>query len=307
MTSNRRLGIIFVLIAATGYAFLPIFTRSIYAVSDLNPSDIAIWRFIFAAPAVWLAITLRDRYFKKRKPPAEQLPRVKLLLMGVIYAGAALAAVFGLERVPASIFVVLFHTYPAMVVIIGLFFGRRLPLVGWVALGLTLLGAALTVPDLGMGGDLDAIGVGIALLNALIVAIYFLLIGNVLRGYQAVVRGSAWIITGALLTLLLFVPVLGLQVPPNLPTWLNLFGLSIVSAAMPILVINMGIQIIGPAQASIISNIEPVETMLLAILLLGEIILPVQWLGAALIIAGVIVLEWQPRRRAHAPQLAEEA
>lgn len=307
MTGSRRLGLFFVLVASTGYAFLPIFTRTIYAISDLNPSDIAIWRFLFAVPAVWFGIMIRDKYLVKRKPPAEQLPRKRLLLMGVVYAGAALAAVFGLERVSASIFIVLFHTYPAMVVILGLFLGRRLPIFGWLALGLTLIGAYLTVPDFSLGGDVDLIGVGIAFFNAFIVAVYFILISNVLKGYKNVVRGSAWIITGAAITLLLFIPIFGLQVPPTTEVWLNIFGLSIFSATIPILVMNLGIQMIGASQAAIISNVETVETMILAIIFLGEVILPMQWVGAALVIAGVIALELQPKQPASAPQPAESA
>ena len=54
MLTERRLGFIAVLISAAGYAFLPIFARLIYRLSDLQPTDIALWRFIFATPTIWL-------------------------------------------------------------------------------------------------------------------------------------------------------------------------------------------------------------------------------------------------------------
>jgi drug/metabolite transporter (DMT)-like permease len=60
---------------------------------------------------------------------------------------------------------------------------------------------------------------------------------------------------------------------------------------------NMGIQLIGEAQASIISSAEPVMSMLLAVLLLGESVIPIQWLGAGLIVTAVMMLQLRPARK----------
>ena len=99
----------------------------------------------------------------------------------------------------------------------------------------------------------------------------------------------------------LLLPVFGLRLPDNGSTWLLLLGLGTVSTALPIFAMNTGIRKIGASQASIISTVEPVESMLLAVILLGEVVLPVQWLGAALIVLAVLLLELRPRRKAHPP------
>jgi drug/metabolite transporter (DMT)-like permease len=272
--------------------FLPIFTRYIYDNSNLQPTDIAIWRFIFATPMIWFVIWLSENRDAKASYSGDSPSQiVRLMSLGILYAGAALAAFFGLQYIPASIFGIIFYCYPAFVALIALFLGQRLALAAWLALGLTLVGVMLTVPDLSVGGQNTLLGVMIAILNALFVAIYFTLVSKLMKKTSSVMRGSAYVITGTLVVLLLAIPFFGFRVPGNPTTWLHVLGLATVSTAMPITVINLGIHKIGAAQASIISTFEPVLTMLLALFLLGESILPMQWIGAAFIIGGVIFLE----------------
>jgi len=299
MDTSRRTGFFLIILSNAGYAFLPIITRNLYSITDIAPTDIAIWRFIFAAPAIWLGLWLRDTYFPNRKGRRVQfIPRIKMMLIGIFYAGAALAAFFGLQYIPASIYIVLFYTYPAMVALISLAMGKPLPTAAWVALAMTLVGVLLTVPDLNLAeGSGVLLGLLIALANALIVAVLFSVVGIVLQGATDAGRSSAWMITGALIALLFLIPFVGLQVPQAVGTWLGLLTLAVVSTALPILVLNMGIQLIGAAQASIVSTLEPVMTILLALLLLGEVVLPVQWLGTIFILGGVLMLELRASRK----------
>lgn len=299
MSSEHRMGLFWVLLAASGYAFLPIFTRFIYANSELLPTDIAIWRFIFATPLIWLLIWMRESKAEKGQNSGDSPKQIiTLMALGILYAGSALAAFIGLQYIPASIFTVIFYTYPAFVALIALFMGQKLALAAWAALGITLLGIILTVPDLSIAGENTALGIGVALMNALLVAVYFILVSRVMKKSISVMRGSAWVITGTLLTLLLAIPFYGLRLPQNLTSWLLLIGLATISTAMPIAVVNLGIHKIGAAQASIISTFEPVLTLVLALLLLHETIQLIQWFGAALIIGGVIFLETRPRPKA---------
>lgn len=296
MSSEHRQGLIWVILAATGYAFLPVFTNYIYRFSDLQPTDIGIWRFVFATPMIWLFILLRDRRDEKIQKMSDSPAQIlKLMALGIFYAGAALSAFFGLQYIPASIFGIIFYTYPAIVALIAVFLGQRLAWAAWGALAITLVGVVLTVPDLAVTGTNPILGIGFAISNALFISVYFTLIPKVMKKTSSVLRGSAYVVTGTLLTMLLALPFFGFRFPPNLETWLLVLGLSTISTALPIAVINMGISKVGAAQASIISTFEPVLTMVLALIFLNEIILPMQWLGAALIIAGVIFLETRPR------------
>src|SRR5512145_1847848 len=142
---NQRDGTLFILLSAVGYSFFAVWVKNIQA-SGLCALDIGYCRFLITVPVFWLVVLLR-----RAQPPTRPIPRRGLLVMGFFLALAALTAFFGLERVPANTFILLFYTYPAMVAVFSLFLGDRLPPIGWLALALTLVGMALTVPDFGRG------------------------------------------------------------------------------------------------------------------------------------------------------------
>lgn len=291
------------LLSASGYSFFAVWVKTIQA-TGMGPLDIGFWRFLIAVPLFWLIITLR-----RAPAPNRPLPRRGLLVMGVLLAAAALTAFFGLERIPANTYIMLFYTYPAMVAVFSVFLGDRLPLVGWLALALTLAGIMLTVPDFsaGLSGD-NFIGVLLAFLNALVVAVYYLLSSRLLKGQMAMARASAWSITGTLVIMAALVPFRRLNVPADLSTWLSLLGLASVSTVLPVFFLNAGIQKVGPARAAIIGTIEPILTLVWTFLLLGEEMRPLQALGGVLILISIILLQAQSllRGRAAKPALLME-
>jgi len=296
--SQRQSGFLWVLIAILGYAFLPVFTRKIYANSELLPSDISIWRFMIATPSIWLILLLREKFSKQTRKTNDSPKQIfKLMAMGLCYALAALSAVASLQYVSAGTYSVLFYTYPAIVALIGFFIGQRLQIAGWIALALTLVGVVLTVPGFSLSGDNTMLGVVISLVNALIVAIYFSIISYVMKNASSVLRGSAWVITGTFGFLILTIPFFGLHAPNDSSVWYSLIGLGIISTALPILLMNMAIQSLGATQTSIIATLQPILTIALAFFLINESVLLIQIVGAALIIAGVILLELAPKQK----------
>jgi drug/metabolite transporter (DMT)-like permease len=292
MDRDTRIGITYILVSTLGYACLPIFTKFIYQYSDLVPLDLAIWRFVFGIPLMWLAVTLWERRTapEKLKQP---VPRIRLLLTGVLLGGAALTAVYGLRVIDAAPFVVLFFTYPAMTGVISALLGKPLPLRGWIALVLTMIGVVFTAPEVlsfSLSGD-QLTGVLIALLNALLVAFYVLWIGHIMRGYRATAYSSAWSITGTALLLIPMLLTMGVSVPSDLSVWLLFIGMSAFSTVLPIIGLNMGVQKLGASRAAILGTLEPGLAVLLAFVLLGERMVALQWVGTVLILASILILE----------------
>lgn len=290
-----RKGVLLIVSSAVGFAFLPIITRSIYALTpDFKPTDIGFWRFFFACLTIWSLIFLRERRVSLRPLT---VPLATSALLGGIYAFSAVSAFFGLQRINASLFIVLFYTYPAMVALLSLVMGKRLRLTAWVALSMTLFGIMLTVPDLSQLQADDLVGVITAFLNAFSVALYFVLSSRLLRGSRDLARSTASIMSVTLLVIVASAPLVGgVSVPPNSGTWLLLLALAFVATVIPIFSMTAGIQLIGAPQASIISAIEPALAVLLATLILGESVMPTQWLGTAFIVSAVILLQLNPRR-----------
>jgi len=210
--------------------------------------------------------------------------------MGALFAFTAGSAFFALERIPASTFTVVIYSYPAMVALLSLFLGERLSARGWFALGLTILGIILTVPDFGSGFT-DMLGVVFTLLNAVTYALYIVISGRLLRGHHNLAGASAWSITGTFLTMIVVSSLRSVNWPADGSQWGSLIGMAVISTVIPIFAFYAGMQKLGAARAAILSTVEPVFTLVLAFLLLGERIQPVQIVGAALILASVILLQ----------------
>ena len=84
--------------------------------------------------------------------------------------------------------------------------------------------------------------------------------------------------------------------PADLPSaaWPGILGIGIISTFVAIQTFYAGTRRIGAAQASLISTFEPVWTITLASLLLGETLGPLQLVGGALVIGGVILAQTAP-------------
>ena len=292
MSTREREGILWILLAAAGFSLMPTIVKTVYSHSSLEPLDLAVWRFILAVPLMWILIGLRK--------PAQQHPQDKgiaplgALCIGILFAAAVLCAFFALERLPGSTYVVLFFTYPAMIVLLSTFLGEAISPRAWLALALALVGIGLTVPDFISPNAIDPLGALLALANAATVAAYYLLARRLLVGVEDVSRASARMMGATLIILLLAVPARGLQLPQNPATVLGLLSIATLGTVLPVFATNIAIQRIGPARASLVSTIEPVLAMLVAMILLGEVILPPQWLGAALIVGSVVILQLRP-------------
>lgn len=303
---DRYVGLVAMLVAVTGYSFLPVFTAKLLEL-NVQPAEIALWRYAFTMPIFWLLAWFAARRSRARvQTSAPPLPRVRLLLIGVLLAMAALCAFFGLQRIPAGTYVVIFYTYPAITALIALSLGDRLAGWGWVALGMTLVGVALSVPDFseGLSGG-NAIGVLAALLNALLVAVMYTLNARILKGQPNRARAAAMMTTGALMALTVVGLLSGARIPAQPEAWLYLFAMAVVSTVMPIFMTYVGLQRLGATRAAILGSVEPVLTSLIATIFIGQVMAPVQWAGGLIIVASVVLLQTLGSRKSSYSDLAD--
>jgi drug/metabolite transporter (DMT)-like permease len=300
MNPTQRRGVLLLVIAAVGYAFLPIMIKWAYD-AGMQPIDVLTWRFVVATPCIWLLL-----FATGNARLDGRLPRLPLLGMGVMFATVAMFAFFALQRIPASIFSVLLYCYPAFVALLSLFLGERLSGRGWVALGLTLVGIILTVPNL--SSDLtrgDPFGMLLALLNGAFYSVYIVWSNRLLRGQTALAQASALSITGSLLAMLVVALFNGIHPPANPQAWITIIAMSIIATVIPIFAFYAGLHKLGAPQAAILSTLEPVIVLVLSFVLLGETMLPIQLVGGALILSSAILLQVGRRDPiAEAPSIA---
>ena len=79
--------------------------------------------------------------------------------------------------------------------------------------------------------------------------------------------------------------------------WMAVGGMALIATVIPVATFLAGLKRIGPADASMVSILEPIVTVLLAALLFGETLKPITLLGGGLILAAVLLLTQSELRR----------
>ena len=283
--SLSRSGFLYVLVGTLGYALLPAWVRWLEP-TGLSPLDMTFWSFLIAAPAAWASLAMLAP-----KPPEKPLPWRGLLLVGIVLACTTLISYIGIGMMPVPTYGLLIYSYPAQVAVISFLLGERLSRGSWLALLMTSCGILLTLR--GVEGGFAAIGLQGALVgfvNAFFIALYFLVNRHVVRGHGSLQRATAWTMTGALIVVVPFSLLATVTIPPDPRSWVLLLALASCSTVIPAFFLMAGIQRLGASRAAILSTSEPVFTAVIAFLLLGEVIQPLQIPGGALIVLSILFL-----------------
>jgi drug/metabolite transporter (DMT)-like permease len=78
--------------------------------------------------------------------------------------------------------------------------------------------------------------------------------------------------------------------PATAPAWAAVFAIAIVCTVVAMLGLFVGIRHLGAADAATLSTLEPVVTIVLAAIFLGEAFTPLQILGGAIVLTAVVWL-----------------
>jgi drug/metabolite transporter (DMT)-like permease len=215
-------------------------------------------------------------------------------LMGVTL-NVAMFSAFSL--IPIALTLMLFYTYPAGVVIVDLALGReRVTVTRLAALVLSTIGVVLVLfggPQSGSAADPLGIALGLAASAAMVV---FVTVSR--HGYDAVPADAATL--GVLITAVVgasAVAIVAGQGPSLLvpftsaDPWPYILLAGIAAAGISSLLFLSAIRMIGGTRTGILMLFEPVVGVILAAVLLGEALLPLQVLGGALVLAGALVLQ----------------
>ena len=318
--SGRALGILLVLISACGFGSGALFAKPVYA-AGLDWLTLLYWRFLIAAVVSWAWLLLVPANRRALRGLSRRRVAV-LLALGVLYVGNSGTYFAGLETVSASLAALIVYIYPVLVAVLALRFGRRLegrrP---WFALGLALLGVALAVGGIDPTQVPPISGLLLVIASPLIYAIWIILSARLagerrmprdpappeaLEGVQetdpapaAAIMMSATLGVYAVLAIAGGRPVLPTEVPAA--AWFGLLGVGLVATALAVQAFYAGTKRIGAARAALVSTVEPIYTITLATLLLGESLTPLQLLGGACVIGAVILAETAPRPAEAAP------
>lgn len=286
--SSQLTGVIVLFCSACLLGFAPILVKT----SELGPQAIAFWRMTLSLPVLAVWLWFEKRHAKRReqadgsKKPFAWKPTA---LAGALFAFDLAFWHTGIKITTAANATLLANLTPIIVAIAAFFlFGERITRTFLAAGALALCGAVLLsaanvqfAPERLPGDILSA-------LTAFWYASYILAVRAARRAGAATVEVMFWSTVVASPILLLITLAFGETVmPPTTMAWAPLLALAVFIHAGGQGGIAFGLGRTPAALATLIILIQPVVAACAGWVLFDEALVPIQWLGAALVLAGV--------------------
>lgn len=275
-------------LAAVGFSAKAILVKLAYRY-QVDATTLLALRMAFALP-FFLLIGWRGQ-----SAPGEDKARpidfFALAALGWVgYYLASYLDFLGLEYISAGLERLILFLYPTLVTLFSwILLGRPIKPGEIAALVLSYAGIGLVFRQQVSLGEPDIwLGAGLVFGSTVAYAAY--LIGS----QRAIAKLGARRFTAGAMTvaccacLAQFHPLSALALPA--PVYALAFAMAIVSTVLPSLFMAMGIQRIGAARAALVGSLGPVATLALAYVALGEVMGVDQWLGAGLVLAGVLTV-----------------
>lgn len=279
--SARTVGVLLIAVSAASFGAMAIFARVAYD-GGADVTAVLFLRFALAAPLMAVLLRLRGL----RWPRGRTLAGLAAM-GGVGYVGQSLSFFTALTMASAGLVALLLYLYPAIVTLLStVVLGVPLTPVRAAALTIALVGAALTI-----GPEVDGRPLGIALgATAAVVYSVYILVGSRLTPRSGALPSSAVVMAAAAAVYAVVVLVQRPAFPSTRGSWAAVVALALVSTVVAITTFFAGMARLGPADASTLSTLEPVVTLVLAAAVLDERITLVRLAGAAFILAAVVLL-----------------
>lgn len=286
--NSTYLGYILVILSSAAFASMSLFTKMAFG------AGMSAWTVMLLQSVMGL-VPLGFLLLREPRTPGRRLPWPSLLLFAACGASAATAFNLALYYLSISLGTILLFTYPAFVALgAWLLLGHRPSRMHIGALLLTLVGAVLTVNlKEAFSGQASMLGIGLALLAAVAHASYIVLGERLAANVSAVV--STTVTRAVILAFTFALHPTVLREVPSIPWqgWLICLVSTIVAGVAPFLFLNRGIALIGANRSAIASVAELPIALALGLIFQGDVILPLQWLGALLIAVAVIISQRQ--------------
>jgi drug/metabolite transporter (DMT)-like permease len=278
------------LLSALGFTIAMLFANMAYKDGiDVHTTNAA--RYTATIALLFLFQKIRGK--KLRLPPWERYTSlvlgISVFMMGFGYLGAT-------QYIPVSLACLLFYTFPVFVAIIARFTENesitaiRLIAIIFAFIG---LGLALEVHSL---TNLNWQGIAFGFLSSLGCTTFVIISSLSMRSadpqavnFHCLAAGTVFFVAFLFFT----------GGPTSIISYSALSKLCVSGLALAVAYVTLftGLEIVGPVKTSMLMNVEPILTITLAAILLGERLASIQLVGAAFVIMGVILITGDSKKR----------
>lgn len=284
---NKTKGIIFALISAITYGIAPILISITYKLGN-NSMMMTFLRNFMVLPFLLIYIAFKGYSLKINK---EQLK--KLIIISVCGFSASLVALYSSYKyIPPALASSLNFVYPTIVAVLSVIvFKEEMSRARKLAVISSLTGIILFM-DFKNGGPNSYIGIGLALCSGIIFAFYMIYLAKsgILQLPPIVVTFYMSLISS--ITMAAVTIISGNFVPGNIQTegWLLILLISLLVTLLGSMLTQLAVINVGTTVTSIMATFDPITTIIIGVVFLGEKITHIQLLACILILLAVILL-----------------
>jgi drug/metabolite transporter (DMT)-like permease len=286
MSRGQFWGVVSTLLASFFLGWAPILGKMAYQ-RGITPFTLVTFRTVVAAMMLWLIFLI----FWRQEIVISWRDILGCVGVGAVNGLGSLLFYAGLSRIDASLASLLNTLYPMWVVLFIFAAGQPVTRLTMVRLGLSTVGVYLLTRT----GTRDTDWLGVMLMLA----------SGATYGWHLVL--GQWVLadvsarTGALYILTTMACVVGLArifqggavEPISLGGWVTVSALGL-TTALSRLAMFSALSLMGGVETALVGLLELLVSLLLAFLVLGERLTPVQLLGGVLLIASLILMTRDP-------------
>jgi drug/metabolite transporter (DMT)-like permease len=294
-TRSRGFGLLLAVLGAIAFSGKAIIVKLAYR-HGVDAVTLIMLRMLFALP-IFAAMAW---WASRGKRPLTHREWLGVLWLG--FTGYYLASFLdfaGLQYVSASLERLILYLNPTLVLLAGWLLYRR-PITRRQLAGMALSYAGVLFVfgrEVHFDGGNVAWGTLLVFVSAVSYAIYLVYSGELVQKIGSLRLVGLATAVACVLCIAQFVllrPVGAATGVAPAVVWLSVLNATLCTA-VPVLLVMMAIERIGPGLAAQTGMIGPMSTILMGVLILGEPFTPWIALGTVLVVAGILVVTWKPR------------
>jgi drug/metabolite transporter (DMT)-like permease len=273
-----------VFLAGCCYGVLSTFVKFAYA-AGFTVKEVTGSQFLFGTLLIWIAVI----FTKKQKLTLGKT--LKLLLSGIPLGLTSVLYYQALQTLHASLGIIfLFQFVWIGTLFEWLFYKRKPAMKKVVSIVILIIGSVLASGIvINGGGALSWQGIIWGVLSAVTYTTFLFLSGAVAKETPPVLKSAMFTTGGCICVFLLFPPTFLFHLPVLLGVAPYGLYLGVLGVVLPPLLFSIGMPHVGPGLGTILTASELPVAVTMSSLILTEYIAGSQWLGVALILAGIVI------------------
>lgn len=267
------------------------FTVVKVTLEQIDPMSFNAMRFTMATLFMLFVLVRRGQTLKIH--PGDGLKIVLLGLLGNLTYQCLF--IIGISYTLAANAAVMLGTIPVWIALLGhFFFGEKLNRYKTIGIFFAFAGVALIMEGSEKGITLASetiIGDLIILSSAFVFGLYTLFSKRMLSRYTPIQYTTLMMLTGGVALIIAGIPWL-IQLNYSAVTpmgWGGVLYSGLLSIGMAYMIWNYGIRQVGTIRTATFQNLVPVFGLLFGVLILNEVLFSLQYLGAASVVAGIVL------------------